>query len=973
LAFKDAFSSGMNDAKSSLADMKGALDEINQNQEMNRLAADMAMMTSMTDPMRKALSNALDQPSRIAGSLDSAFKNIQVSSGNSAEEMAVLRQELLAVGGRAVAGPKAVADAYGEIAGGIADASARMDVMNAAISLAEANQADLSVTTNALVNVMNAWGLSADDASIAADILTQTANMGVGSLDEFSSSISHLSALSASAGVGLDELGAAMAFSTTKGLSAGAAQKQLKSIMTTLMSPSENLSKLYTSLGIESGAAMLQEYGLADSLGILKNALGGNEAAFADIIGSADALTVALGLTEDEYLSFAQSFSEGMVGVTEAARGVQLESIEQKMARLQSVSDSLQAQIGGDINGIKGFFIDMKFGFLSNVVSPIMSSPVGGAMSKIFAVTGMGAKAFLDMGSGALNAASQIATVTTTIQNAGGIAKLFSSTLGFMKGSFGMLLSPLKAVGTSVVGFIANLFGIGTSSGAAAAGTGTFGAASAGAAGGIGVATGATTGFAASLWAATWPILAVVAGIALVAGGVYLLVKNWTAVSGFFGKLWDGIKGVFSTAWNWIKNLIFGASDWILGAVALFMPIVGIPALIIKHWDQIKGFFSNLWSNVTGGIKSAWDAMPGFFSGVWSNVTAGTTAAWNAITGFFSNAWDGIKGIFSAAWDWVKNLLFGTSDWILGAVALFMPIVGIPALIIKHWDAIKEFFINLWNDPKATIMGFIDWLGGIVGPITAPFKAIGDVVGGAVSKIGGFFKGLVGGGKESGSQLNDAFAEGIQSNAAAPAASFGNSIQGIGRQMPHSDAQEGPLSELTSSGRALTDTFASGMDDSALEEKSSLVFSQAMPDVTQLPEFGNTLTDTLGSGIGDISLERNASLAYTQSTIDTGSLSDLTAQGNSMTDTLTSGISDISLEKNASLAYAASMIDTDLMPGISAKDNTLDSSPRENQRQGGSQTVHIENLYLQADDCQSILDFVRMIMHSVNRPEEVPV
>jgi hypothetical protein len=216
-----------------------------------------------------------------------------------------------------------------------------------------------------------------------------------------------------------------------------------------------------------------------------------------------------------------------------------------------------------------------------------------------------------------------------------------------------------------------------------------------------------------------------------------------------------------------------------------------------------------------------------------------------------------------------------------------MPIVGIPALIIKHWDAIKEFFINLWNDPKATIMGFIDWIGGIVGPITAPFKAIGDVVGGAVSKIGGFFKGLVGGGKESGSQLNDAFAEGIQSNAAAPAASFGNSIQGIGRQMPHSDAQEGPLSELTSSGRALTDTFASGMDDSALEEKASLAFSAAMPD-------------------GD-----------------------------------------------ASLGFS---------PG---------EAPR--QQGGGSQTIHIENLYLQADDCRTLFDFMRQIMQSVNRPEEVPV
>jgi len=784
LAFKDAFSSGFNDAKDSLAGMKGALDEISGNQSMNSLAADMAMMTSMTEPMRKALSDAMDQPSRIAGTLDSSFRTIQVGLGATNEEMAATRRELLAIGGRAVAGPEAVAGAFANVATGVADASKHMAIMNAAVALAEANQADLTMSTNAMINVMNAWNLAAEDAALAADVMTAASYMGVGSLDEFAGSISHISGLAAGAGIGLDELGAAMAYATTKGLSATQAQKQFKGIISTLLSPSEDLSKLYKSMGIESGQAMLQQYGLADSLVILKDALGGDEQAFASLIGSAEAATVALALTEDAYVNFAGSFAESMGTVTEAARGVQLESIEAKMARLDSASKSLQAQIGQDINGIKGFFIDMKFGFLSNVVSPIMSSPVGGALSKVAAVTGMAAKGILDMGSGALNTAAQMTTLAANISNAGGIAKLFTSGIGLMKSSFSILMSPIKAAGTSIVGFIANLLGIGGASGAAAAGTGTFGAASAGAAGGIGAATGATTGFAASLWAATWPILAVVAAIALVAGGVYLLIKNWDKVSGFFKGLWD---------------------------------------------------------------KTA---------------------------GFFSTAWEGIK-----------NLLFGTSDWILGVVAIFMPVVGIPALIIKHWDAIKQFFVDLWNDPKAAIMGFIDWVSSKVEALVAPFKAVGDVVGGVFNKVSGFFKGLVGGGKESGAALNDAFASGIRSNAAAPGAAFGTSLQTVSRKMPHSDAQEGPLSTLTASGRALTETFASGMDESDLREKADLVFSAAMPQ-------GEALEFPAG--------------------------------------------------------------------GKSAKS-------------AGSQTINIQNLYLQAEDCESLLDFVRMIMHSVNSPQEVPV
>jgi TP901 family phage tail tape measure protein len=782
LAFKDAFSSGFNDAKDSLAGMRGALDEISGNQSMNRLAANMAMMTSMTDPMRKALSEAMDQPSRIAGSLDTSFRTIQVGLGATNEEMEVTRRELLAIGGRAVAGPEAVAGAFANVATGVADASKHMAIMSAAVSLAEANQADLTMSTKALINVVNAWNLSAEDAAIAADVFTQASYMGVGSLDDFAGSISHISALAAGAGIGLDELGASFAYVTTKGLDAGQAQKQFKSIISTLVSPGENLSKLYASLGIESGQAMLQQYGLAESLVILKDALGGDEQAFGSLIGSAEAATVALAMTEDAYVSFAGSFAEGMGTVTEAARSVQLESIEAKMARLDSASRSLQAQVGQDINGIKGFFIDMKFGFLSNVVSPLINSPVGGALSKITAFTGMAAKGVLDFGSGAMNAATQMTTLAANISNAGGIAKMFHSGISLAGSGVKMLATPLRVVGSGILGMGKSIIGALPSIG----------------------------GYISSMWAsvpatlaATWPILAIIAGVALLAAGVYLLIKNW---------------------------------------------------------DKVGPFFSGLWENVTGA--------------------------------------------FSAAWNWIKNLLFGTSDWILGAVAIFMPIVGIPALIIKHWDGIKQFFVNLWNDPKATITGFIDWVGGKVEAFTAPFKAIGNVVSGVFNGIGGFFKGIVGGGKESGTALNDAFASGIQSNASAPGAAFGTSLETVSRQLPHSDAQEGPLSTLTASGRALTDTFASGMDGSAIEQMSTTVFSQILPDDSEFME-------------------------------------------------------------KTSLAFPAVMPQRDAIQ--------ISTGGEGSQKSAGSQTITIQNLYLQAEECETLFDFLRMIMHLVNRPEGVPV
>lgn len=830
LMFKDAFSSGFTQAKNSFAGMKDALGEINQNQEMNRMAADLSMMTSMTEPMRQALSGALDEPSRIAATLDSLLKNIQAVTGNTAQEMAGLRQELLAVGGKAIAGPEAVTAAYYDVAGGVADVSARMATLKASVALAEAGQADLGTATNGLIKVMNAYGFSADKADFAADVFTQTVGMGVGSMDEFVAAMSPIAGLTASVGVGFDEVGSAMAFMTSKGQTAGVAGNQLKAAITSLLNPNETLNKLLQSMGIASGSAMLKQYGLAESLNMIQSAAGGSQDAMAKALGSTEALQGAIALTQDSFKSFAVDFGEGADGITAKARAIQLESIEAKMKRLEAVSGSLQAQIGGDVNQIKGFFLDVKIGFLENFAAPLMNSPVGPAMSKITAYVGMGAKAVLDMGSGALNTAAQLSVLTANIQNAGGIAKLF-------KGTLGLLGAPFKSVISLAGGFIAKLFGIGASSATAAGGTGAFGAASAGASGGIGVATGATTAFGASMWAAVLPVLAVVAAIALVAGGVYLLVKNWDAVSGFFGGMWEGIKGIFSSAWDWlvnlfrsgiewIKGIIFGTSNWILAAVALFFPFIGIPALVIKNWEGITGFFANLWAGLVSGFASAWES----------------------ITGFFSNLWVGVKTGITAFVGWAT---------------------GIIDFFLAPFRAIGDGISRIFGGIKDVVGGVFDKVGGVLG------------------KISGTFKGLVGEGAASGSAMTGAFAQGIQANAGAPSAAFGASLQGIGSQMPHSDADEGPLSRLTASGRALTDTFASGMDPSTLEERAALAFGSAVPK-------------------GD-----------------------------------------------------APLIDFSAQPA-----QAPDSGPR---------TVHIQNLYLQAEDCRTLFDFIRQIQHAVYRPEEVPV
>ncbi len=54
----------------------------------------------------------------------------------------------------------------------------------------------------------------------------------------------------------------------------------------------------------------------------------------------------------------------------------------------------------------------------------------------------------------------------------------------------------------------------------------------------------------------TTPVGWFMMGIAAIAGGVYLIYKNWGAISGWFSNLWTGIKATFSDAIDVILNIL---------------------------------------------------------------------------------------------------------------------------------------------------------------------------------------------------------------------------------------------------------------------------------------------------------------------------------------------------------------------------------------------------------------------------------
>ncbi len=105
---------------------------------------------------------------------------------------------------------------------------------------------------------------------------------------------------------------------------------------------------------------------------------------------------------------------------------------------------------------------------------------------------------------------------------------------------------------------------------------------------GLSAATASTWAFTAALLAN--PITWVVAGIALLAGAVYLIYRNWGPIKEWFGGLWDGLKNAVGSTLAWVgKNL-----SW--------TPL----GMIVNNWEPIKTFFSGLWDSIVSIFKDAW-------------------------------------------------------------------------------------------------------------------------------------------------------------------------------------------------------------------------------------------------------------------------------------------------------------------------------------------------------------------------------
>ena len=299
-------------------------------------------MTLATAPIAAGLGASV----MSAMNFESAMTNAGAVLGLSADEMQGLNAQVLRIGRNSRKGPQAAAEAFYDIVGGVADASTHMAILEAAIATSEAGNADLAGTTQALISVMNSYGYSAQDASYVSDVLTRTVGVGVGPMDEFGGALGQTAGLASSVGISFDDLGAMMGYMTTQGVSASQAGTQLTAMMTALLNPNERMKAALAELGVESGTAAIQMYGLDGVFRELNQRSPTFQSGMAGALGSVEALRGVTAMGSDSAVAAMDAFAQSLEGATDAAREIQRQSLEAHLALLRSQIDGVSITIG---------------------------------------------------------------------------------------------------------------------------------------------------------------------------------------------------------------------------------------------------------------------------------------------------------------------------------------------------------------------------------------------------------------------------------------------------------------------------------------------------------------------------------------------------------------------------------------------------------------------------------------------------
>ena len=227
------------------------------------------------------------------------------------------------------------------------------------------------------------------------------------------------------------------------------------------------------------------------------------------------------------------------------------------------------------------------------------------------------------------------------------------------------------------------------------------------------------------------PIIGIIAGVAAAITAIIAIVKNWGAISEWFGDLWVKVKEKCSQVWesicSFFTETIPQAWD------SLVSKFRGIPEWWSGIWQQVGDFFSGIWqsmmenpvlSSIVTTIQDLWQNAVTTLQDIWSGLTEIASGAWellkntilapvllliDLVTGDFDqlasdaqNIWQNIQDAASQIWSGIQQVVTSFADGLVTHVVTLA--TGFMDTLSSLWDMIKQTALNTWENLKDSVV-----------------------------------------------------------------------------------------------------------------------------------------------------------------------------------------------------------------------------------------------------------------------------
>jgi tape measure domain-containing protein len=305
---------------------------------------------------------------------------------------------------------------------------------------------------------------------------------------------------------------------------------------------------------------------------------------------------------------------------------------------------------------------------------------------------------------------------------------------------------------------------------------------------------------AAGMIALTWPVLAVIAAIALLAAAAYLIVRNWGPIMAWMTTAWNNVKTFFVGLWASIVSLFHSATNtvrsgvvswltglgaFVVGAMVLLLnaftlPIRAIVALFVwlyNHNYYFKQLIDTIRNVVVAGL--AW-----------------LQQAWTTVINFIVNLWHGWVGLASAIWGLVVSIITSRVNSARSSVTSAFNAVA--SFLSGIWNTIRTGATNVWN----TVVSIF---AGIWGRVSGPLN-------GFLGSVRGFFGGMASQAFTWGSNIINGIINGIKSMIGNLISTVSNAAGQVAKFLGfHSPTEEGPGRYIDTWGVNMMATFANSI------------------------------------------------------------------------------------------------------------------------------------------------------------------